>query len=95
MLLHELVHDHAVQLLFLAPLGQRQEIPTGDVVFNANLLFENFLSQEDEVGILETERWSDIRLRDMRLEKSRNYYGILLVLSNELAMLPHIKCRDP
>jgi hypothetical protein len=51
MLPHELVHDHTVQLLLLALLSQRQAISIGDVVLNANLLFENFLSQEDEVGI--------------------------------------------
>jgi hypothetical protein len=70
-------------------------IPAGDVVLNANLLFENFLSLEVEVGISETERWSDISLRDMRSGKLRNYCGVLLVLSNELAMLPRIENRNP
>jgi hypothetical protein len=34
MLPHELVHDHAVQLLLLVPLGQREAIPAGNVGLN-------------------------------------------------------------
>jgi hypothetical protein len=75
MLPHELVHDHAVQLLLLALLGQREAIPIADVGLNANLLVKNLLSQEDEVGILETERWSHIRLCDMSLGKLRIIVG--------------------
>jgi hypothetical protein len=99
MLPHELVHDHAVQLLLLVPLGQREAIPAGNVGLNANLLVKNLLSQEDEVGISETEHWSHIRLRDMNPRKPRNYCGVLLVLPNELALLPPIeyvrKSRTP
>jgi hypothetical protein len=72
MLPHELVHDHAVQLLLLAPLGQREAIPAGNVGFNANLVFKNLLRQEDEVRISESERGSDISLRDMGPRKRRN-----------------------
>jgi hypothetical protein len=72
MLPHELVHDYAVQLLLLAPLGQREAIPVGNVGLNANLVFKNLLGQEDEVGILESERWSNINLRDMGPGKPRN-----------------------
>jgi hypothetical protein len=75
MLPHELIHGHAVQLLLLAPLGQREAIPAGNVGLNANLLVKNLLSQEDEVGISETERWSHICLCDMSSGKPRNYCG--------------------
>jgi hypothetical protein len=95
MLLHELVHDHAVQLLLLAPLGQREAIPAGNVGLNTNLLVKNLLSQEDEVGILETERWSHIRLHNMSPGKPRNYCRVLPVLPNELASLPRIEYRNP
>ena len=44
MLPHELVHGHAVQLLLLAPLGQREAISTGNVDLNVNLLVKNLLS---------------------------------------------------
>jgi hypothetical protein len=72
MLPHELVHDQAVQLLLLAPLGQHEAIPTGNVGLNANLVFKNLLGQEDEVRISESERWSDISLCDMSPGKPRN-----------------------
>jgi hypothetical protein len=72
MLPHELVHNHAVQLLLLAPLGQREAIPTGNVGLNANLVFKNLLGQEDEVRISESERGSNISLRDMGPGKPRN-----------------------
>ena len=49
MLPHELVHDHVVQLLLLAPLGQREAILAGNVGLNANLVFKNLLGHEDEV----------------------------------------------
>jgi hypothetical protein len=95
MLPHELVHDHRVQRLLLALLGQRQAIPAGNVGLNANLVFKNLLGQEDEVQISKTERRSDISLYDMSLGKPRNYCGALPVLSNELASLPHIEYRNP
>jgi hypothetical protein len=95
MLPHELVHDYAVQLLLLAPLGQREAIPMGNVGLNANLLVNNLLSQEDEVRISKTERWSDIRLRDMSPGKPRNYCGVLPVLPNELALLLRTEYRNP
>jgi hypothetical protein len=95
MLPHELVHDYAVQLLLLAPLGQREAIPMGNVGLNANLLVKNLLSQEDEVRISKTERWSDIRLRDMSPGKPRNYCGVLPVLPNELALLLRTEYRNP
>jgi hypothetical protein len=77
MLPHELVHDHTVQLLLLALVGQREAILAGNVGLNANLLVKNLLSQEDEVGISETEHWSHIRLCDMSPGKPRNYCGVL------------------
>jgi hypothetical protein len=89
MLPHELVHDDAIELLLLVPLGQREEILAGNVGLNANLLFKNLLSQEDKVGISETERRSDISW------KPRNYCGVLPILTNELASLPRIKYRNP
>jgi hypothetical protein len=95
MLPHELVHDDAVQFLLLAPLGQHEAIHASNVGLNANIIFKNLLSQEDEVGILEIERWSDISLRDMSAGKPRNYCGVLFVLSNELASLPRIEYRNP
>jgi hypothetical protein len=95
MLPHELIHDHAVQLLLFAPLGQREAILAGNVGLNANLVLKNLLGQEDKVRISETERWSDISLRDMSPGKLRNYCGVLPVLSNELASLPRIKYRNP
>jgi hypothetical protein len=72
MLPHELVHDHAVQLLLLVPRGLREAIPAGNVGLNANLVFKNLLGQEDEVRISESECGSDISLRDMGPGKSRN-----------------------
>jgi hypothetical protein len=72
MLLHELVHDHAVQLLLFAPLGQLQAILASNVGLNANLFFKNLLGQEDKVRISKSERWSDISLRDMSPRKPRN-----------------------
>jgi hypothetical protein len=95
MLPHELVHDYAVQLLLLAPLGQREAISTSNVGLNTNLLVKNLLSQEDEVGISKTERWSHIHLRDMSLGKPRNYCGVLPVLPNELASVPCIEYKNP
>jgi hypothetical protein len=95
MLPHELVHDDAIELLLLVPLGQREEILAGNVGLNANLLFKNLLSQEDKVGISETERRSDICLCDMSSWKPRNYCGVLPILTNELASLPRIKYRNP
>jgi hypothetical protein len=95
MLLHELVHNHAVELLLFAPLDQREAIPAGNVGLNANLVLKNLLGQEDEVRISETDRWSDISLRDMSPGKPRNYCGVLPVLSNELASLPRIEYRNP
>jgi hypothetical protein len=44
MLLHELVHDHTVQLLLLVLLGQCEAIFAGNVGHNANLLVKNLLS---------------------------------------------------
>jgi hypothetical protein len=49
MLLHELIHDHAVQLLLFVPLGQREAILAGNLGLNANLVLKNLLGQEDEV----------------------------------------------
>jgi hypothetical protein len=95
MLPYELVHDYAVQLLLLTPLGQREAIPAGNVGLNANLVFKNLLGQEDEARISETERRSDISLRDMSPGKPRNYCGVLPVLSNELASLPRIEYKNP
>ena len=95
MLPHELIHNHGVQLLLLAPLCQREAILASDVVLNANLLFENLLGEEDEVGILEAECRSDISLCDMSPGKSRNYCGVLPILSNELALLLRIDLRNP
>ena len=94
MLSHELVNEYAVQLLLLAPLGQREVIPAGNSGLNANFLIKNLLSQEDEVGILETEHWSHIRLHDMSSRKLMNYYGVLPILSNELASFVHIEYRN-
>jgi hypothetical protein len=49
MLSHELVHDHAVQLLLFAPLGQHEVIPAGNVGLNTNLVLKNLLGLENEV----------------------------------------------
>jgi hypothetical protein len=95
MLPHELVHDHAVQLLLFVPLGQREAIPECNVGLNADLILKNLLGQEDEVRISETKCWSDISLRDMSPGKPRNYCGVLPILSNELASLLRIECRNP
>jgi hypothetical protein len=92
---HELIHDHGVQLLIFAPLGQCGAILAGNVGLNANLLFKNLLSQEDKVRISETEHWSDISLHDMSSGKPRNNCGVLPVLSCELASLPCIEYRNP